>query len=128
MTTENILQGYKVGINQIIKSIPSLKANKDSHKQTLATLDTEFISGSSIAPLYRLDAVRTKLNLTDEQIEAIITEYTKPTAKQLKSKVLKAEKEKEILSKKLEEITKEIKAKIKAKEDEIKKLQASFWE
>ena len=85
------------------------------------------ISGSSIAPLYRLDGVKTKLRLTDEQVQAIIAEYEKPTAKQLQAKVLKLEKEKKILVTKLEETTKEIKAKIKAKDDEIKQLQASFW-
>ena len=125
--TETSLQGYNLGINQIIKAIPSLKADKDSHKQTLSTLDKELISGSSIAPLYRLDGVKTKLRLTDEQVQAIIAEYEKPTAKQLQAKVLKLEKEKKILVTKLEETTKEIKAKIKAKDDEIKQLQASFW-
>ena len=125
---ETKLDGYKVGINQIIKAVPSLKENKDSHKTSLSTLEPEFISGSSIAPLYRLDGVKSKLRLTDQQVQAIIAEYDKPSAKQLKAKVSKLDKEKAALIKKLEDTTKELKAKIKVKEDEIKKLQASFWE
>jgi hypothetical protein len=121
------LTKYKLGINQIINAIPSYKENKSSLKDTLSTIDGEQLSGSSIAPLYRLDAVKTKLNLSEEQVSSIIELLDKPTLKQVQTKVKALIKKKSTLEEKFTKVKNDHRDALALLDKEIKELQDSVW-
>lgn len=121
------LTKYKLGINQIINAIPTYKDDKNNLKVTLATIEGEQLSGSRIAPLYRLDAVKTKLNLTPEQVQAIILLLDKPTLKQVQSKVKSLMNKRNILEDKFLKVKNNYRETLALLDKEIKELQESVW-
>ena len=78
-----------VGINQIIKAISTLKkkeekeAEKVDIKTKLQRINTDFIKGSAIAPLYRLDKVRNALDLRVDQVHSIYELAKKSATRQV---------------------------------------------
>jgi SUMO ligase MMS21 Smc5/6 complex component len=113
--TDKQLSETHIGVNQIINATSTLKkkAEKDAEKAEiktkLATINTEFVKGSTIAPLYRLDKVKTALNLTIDKVDAIYALANTRSRDAIVKEVAKLEKKKADI------------------EQRIKDLKSGFW-
>ena len=113
--TNEQLESTFVGVNQIIKAISTLKkkeekeAEKADIKSKLARIDDEFIKGKKeVAPLYRLDKVKTALNLTLTQVDSIYTVANKRSATSIQKEIEKLRGQKETIDSRIKELEKEL--------------------
>lgn len=114
MATNQVTTAQKestfVGINQIIKAISTLKkkeekeAEKVSIKSKLNGINAEFIKGSAIAPLYRLDKVRNALDLRVDQVHSIYVLANTRSATSVQNEIKKLRKQKEDIDKSIKEL------------------------
>ena len=114
MATNQVTTAQKestfVGINQIIKAISTLKnkeekeAEKASIKSKLNGINAEFIKGSAIAPLYRLDKVRNALDLRVDQVHSIYVLANTRSATSVQNEIKKLRKQKEDIDKSIKEL------------------------
>ena len=94
LTTEQVESTF-VGINQIIKAISTLKKKEEKEaekvhiKTNLERINPDFIKGSAIAPLYRLDKVKKALNLTLDQVDSIYNLANKRSATSIQNEIEK---------------------------------------
>lgn len=118
MATEKLttkqLESTFVGINQIIKAISTLKkkdekeAEKTDIKTKLQGINTDFVKGSTIAPLYRLDKVKTALNLTLDKVDSIHKLATARSATSIKNEIKKLEQQKAEIDKRIKQLKAEL--------------------
>ena len=114
MATNQVTTAQKestfVGINQIIKAISTLKkkeekeAEKVDIKTKLQRINTDFIKGSAIAPLYRLDKVRNALDLRVDQVHSIYELANTRSATSIQNEIKKLRKQKEDIDKSIKEL------------------------
>ena len=103
-----------VGINQIIKAISTLKkkeekeAEKADIKTNLERINPDFIKGSAIAPLYRLDKVKKALNLTLAQVDSIYDLANTRSATSIKNAIKKLEEQKTQIDKRIKKLKAEL--------------------
>ena len=113
LTTEQVESTF-VGINQIIKAISTLKkkeekeAEKADIKTNLERINPDFIKGSAIAPLYRLDKVKKALNLTLEQVDSIYNVSNTRSATSIKNEIKKLEQQKTQIDKRIKKLKAEL--------------------
>lgn len=113
LTTEQVESTF-VGINQIIKAISTLKkkeekeAEKADIKTNLERINPDFIKGSAIAPLYRLDKVKKALNLTLDQVDLIYNLANKRSATSIQNEIEKLRKQKDKIDTKIKSLEKEL--------------------
>ena len=120
LTTEQVESTF-VGINQIIKAIDSLKTKEEKKsekeegkdikaeiKTKLESINKDFIKGSSIAPLYRLDKVKKALNLTLEQVDSIYDLANTRSATSIKNAIKKLEEQKTQIDKRIKKLKAEL--------------------
>lgn len=112
--TNQQLESTFVGVNQIIKAISSLKkkeekeAEKAEIKTKLQTINKDFVKGSNIAPLYRLDKVKTTLNLTIDKVDSIYDVANTRSATAIKNEIKKLDKQRTELDKRIKELRAEL--------------------
>lgn len=113
-TTNEQLETTFVGINQIIKAISTKKskADKEAEKVEIKTklqgINADFIKGSSIARLYRLDKVKTALNLTIDKVDSIYKLATARSVTSIKNEINKLEQQKSDIEKRIKALKVEI--------------------
>jgi len=118
MATNQVTTAQKestfVGINQIIKAISNLKKKEEKEaekleiKTKLQGINADFIKGSTIAPLYRLDKVRNALDLKIDQVQSIYELANKRSATSIQNEIEKLRKQKVDIEVRLKELEKEI--------------------
>lgn len=113
--TNEQLESTFVGINQIIKAISTLKkkddkeAEKAEFKNKLQGISTDFIKGKvEVAPLYRLDKVKTTLNLTLDKVDSIYNLATARSATSIKNEIKKLEQQKLDIDKRIKALKVEL--------------------
>jgi benzoyl-CoA reductase/2-hydroxyglutaryl-CoA dehydratase subunit BcrC/BadD/HgdB len=114
LTTQQIELTF-IGVNQIIKAISTLKkkAEKDAEKAEIKTkldsISDDFIKGhKDVAPLYRLDKVKTALNLSLDKVDSIYTIANKRSAISVQKEIEKLRKQKETIESRIKELEKEL--------------------
>lgn len=113
LTTEQVESTF-VGINQIIKAISTLKKKEEKEaekvhiKTNLERINPDFIKGSAIAPLYRLDKVKKALNLTLEQVDSIYDIANTRSATSIKNAIKKLEEQKKDIDKRIKKLKAEL--------------------
>lgn len=114
LTTQQIESTF-IGVNQIINATSTLKkkAEKDAEKADiktkLASIGDDFIKGNKdVAPLYRLDKVKTALNLTLDKVDSIYTIAKKRSAISVQKEIEKLRKQKETIESRIKELEKEL--------------------
>ncbi len=114
LTTQQIESTF-IGVNQIINATSTLKkkAEKDAEKAEiktrLASISDDFIKGNkNVAPLYRLDKVKTVLNLTSDKVDSIYTIANKRSAISVQKEIEKLRKQKETIESRIKELEKEL--------------------
>ena len=113
LTTEQVESTF-VGINQIIKAISTLKrkeekeAEKADIKTNLERINRDFVKGSAIAPLYRLDKVKTALNLTLDKVDSIYDLANTRSATSIKNEIKKLEQQKNDIDKRIKKLKAEL--------------------
>ena len=118
MATNQVTTAQKestfVGINQIIKAISTIKkkdekeAEKLEIKTKLQGINADFVKGSAIAPLYRLDKVKKALNLTLDQVDSIYNLANKRSATSIQNEIEKLRKQKDQIDTKIKLLEKEL--------------------
>ena len=96
--------------DHLFKAISTLKkkeekeAEKASIKSKLNGINAEFIKGSTIAPLYRLDKVRNALDLRVDQVHSIYVLANTRSATSVQNEIKKLRKQKEDIDKSIKEL------------------------
>ena len=113
-TATEQLESTFVGINQIIKAISTLKkkeekeAEKADIKAKLDGINKDFVKGSSIAQRYRLDKVKTALNLKLAQVDSIYDLANTRSASAIKNEIKKLEQQKKDINERIKTLTAEL--------------------
>ena len=92
----------------IVSDVKVILSEKADIKTNLERINPDFIKGSAIAPLYRLDKVKKALNLTLEQVDSIYDIANTRSATSIKNAIKKLEEQKKDIDKRIKKLKAEL--------------------